>query len=77
MKFKSLLAVLIAGMICLLFTGCGRDELSALRQKAQQGNAVAQLDLGRALYNGTGVPKDYKEAVKWFRLAAEQGVAKA
>ena len=24
-----------------------------------------------------GIPQDYKEAVKWFRLAAEQGVAEA
>jgi TPR repeat protein len=26
---------------------------------------------------GKGVPKDYAEAVKWFRKAAEQGHAKA
>ena len=25
--------------------------------------------------NGRGVPKDYAEAVKWFRLAAKQGHA--
>ncbi|WP_347821611.1 hypothetical protein [uncultured Planktomarina sp.] len=24
--------------------------------------------------DGTGVPQDYKEAVKWYRLAAEQGM---
>ena len=27
--------------------------------------------------NGKGVPQDYKEAVKWYRLAAEQGYATA
>ena len=27
--------------------------------------------------NGEGVPQDYKEAVKWYRLAAEQGRAVA
>ena len=27
--------------------------------------------------NGDGVPQDYKEAVKWYRLAAEQGDAAA
>jgi hypothetical protein len=27
--------------------------------------------------NGLGVPKDYAEAIKWFRLAAEQGNAGA
>ena len=28
-------------------------------------------------YEGRGVPKDYKEAIKWFRLSAEQGFAEA
>ena len=27
--------------------------------------------------NGQGVPQDYAEAMKWYRLAAEQGHAKA
>ena len=27
--------------------------------------------------NGLGVPKDYETAVKWYRLAAEQGNANA
>ena len=26
---------------------------------------------------GQGVPQDYKEAVKWYRLSAEQGDAQA
>ena len=26
-------------------------------------------------YNGEGVPQDFKEAAKWYRKAAEQGVA--
>ena len=28
-------------------------------------------------FNGEGVPKDLKEAAKWYRLAAEQGLASA
>jgi len=28
-------------------------------------------------YNGEGVPQDYAVAMKWYRLAAEQGHAKA
>ena len=28
-------------------------------------------------YNGRGVPQDYKEAVKWYQLAGEQGNAEA
>ena len=28
-------------------------------------------------YKGEGVPQDYQEAVKWLRMAAEQGVVGA
>ena len=32
----------------------------------------------RVMYaNGTGVPQDHKEAVKWYRIAADQGNAQA
>jgi len=33
--------------------------------------------LGFAYDDGIGVPQDYKEAVKWYRLAAYQGDAAA
>ncbi|MEQ1814439.1 MAG: tetratricopeptide repeat protein, partial [Candidatus Nitrotoga sp.] len=33
--------------------------------------------LGLIYSEGQGVPQDYKEAAKWFRLAAEQGKASA
>jgi TPR repeat protein len=39
---------------------------------AKQGNAEAQVLLGMMYSNGTGVPQDDKEAVKWYRLSAEQ-----
>jgi len=44
---------------------------------AEQGDAEAQYNLGVRYANGEGVPEDYKEAVKWFRKAAEQGFAAA
>jgi len=34
-------------------------------------------NLGVCYHLGRGVPRDYKEAVKWFLLSAEQGHAKA
>ena len=40
---------------------------------AEQGDAFAQFSLGIMYDNGEGVPQDYAEAVKWYRLAAEQG----
>lgn len=55
-------------------------SLSSLRQlqvNAEQGDKEAQYQLGQAYIYGDGVVKDQKEAVKWFRLAAEQGLADA
>ena len=53
-------------------TGC-KDDLTKLRQKAEQGDAKAQCALGVNYAVGKGVPQDYKDAVKWWRLAAAQG----
>ena len=40
---------------------------------AEQGNVDGQRNLGMLHYLGLGVPKDSKEAEKWWKLAAEQG----
>ena len=44
---------------------------------AEQGSAFAQLYLGWMYHKGNGAPKNFAEAMKWYRLAAEQGVAEA
>ena len=52
------------------------DYATALREfqpLAKQGDADAQFNLGTMYEYGRGVPKNYKTAVKWYRLAAEQG----
>ena len=56
------------------------DYATALRlwrPLAEQGDALAQYNLGVAHVEGHGVPQDHAEAAKWFRFAAEQGFAKA
>lgn len=40
---------------------------------AKQGEVSAQTNLGWMYNNGKGVTKDIKEAIKWYRLAADQG----
>ena len=45
--------------------------------KAEQGNAIAQLNLGNCYVNGDGVAKDSVQAFSWFRKSAEQGDARA
>ena len=44
---------------------------------AEQDIARAQNALGIMYADGRGVPQDAAEAVRWFRLAAEQGNANA
>ena len=44
---------------------------------AEQGDAIAQSNLGVMYEFGLGVPQDYVQAHMWFDLAAEQGSKKA
>jgi len=50
-----------------------KKELNELKKQANNGDARAQYNLGIMYKKGQGVEKDYKEAVKWFELAADQG----
>ncbi len=53
-----------------------RDFAAAFKEwkpLAEGWDSAAQYNLGMMYKNGEGVPKDYKEALKWYRLAAEQG----
>lgn len=52
-------------------TAVGAD-LGELRARAEQGDSVAQFQLGAAYERGEGVPKD-AEAVRWYRKLAEAG----
>jgi uncharacterized protein len=54
-----------------------RRLAEAARVRAEQGDAQAQYSLGVSYAHGQGVPRDYAEAVRWFRKSADQGYAKA
>ena len=47
--------------------------IKLLMPLAQQGNAVAELDIGLMYYTGRGMAQDRREATKWFLLSAKQG----
>lgn len=53
------------------------QSIAELKQRADKGDAGAQLDLGVMYDRGTGVPQDHAAAVRWYRKAAEQGNAQA
>ena len=48
-----------------------------MKNLAKQGNLAAQIELANSNRKGISVTQDYKTAVKWFTLAAEQGNALA
>ena len=66
---------LVFSILLLLLSSCSDfDETKLL---AEQGNAIAQNNLGIMYRRGRGVAENYAEAVRWYRLAAEQGNATA
>lgn len=75
--FQTTLAAIFICMLALnpkgeLFAQNNAD-VAQMEQKANGGDAVAQYGLALVYYKGEGVTRDYKEAAKWFRQAAEQG----
>ena len=54
-----------------------RPGWRALGPSASRGNAEAQYNLGLIFDHGLGVPEDDSKAVRWYRLAAEQGNGRA
>ena len=72
---KHLVLVMIVGVL----VGCGKEEvvqpsvLEKTKTEAQNGNRVAQNNLGAAYYNGQGVEQDLNEAIKWYKKAADLG----
>lgn len=44
---------------------------------AEQGNAVAQTNIGLLYNEGLGVERDDREAARWYRMAADQGYPRA
>ena len=53
------------------------DQVAAINQLAEQGDANAQFILGNMYSNGEGVAENDAEAAKWYRRAADQGDAMA
>ena len=78
-SIRTILAVSVIVLTLIAPWALGQDPeaITELRRQAEQGDAEAQIDLGLRYANGEGVPQDDAEAVRWFRLAAEQENADA
>lgn len=53
------------------------NHFDATLADAIQGDEEAQYALGQMYYFGNGVDKNYTEAKKWYKKAAEQGYSDA
>ena len=49
-----------------------KETLALLQPLAVNGNAVAQILVGRCYESGLGIAQDLETAAKWYTLAAEQ-----
>lgn len=56
------------------YAGINIDEL---KSKAEKGERGAQFVLGYCYYSGKDMPKDFVQAVSWYRKAADQGLPHA
>ena len=72
--------ILIGLILGLLMGGCAEEpeiaeesELERTKRWSSEGDAWSQFNLGVMYSDGEGVPQDYKEAIKWYKMAAEQG----
>lgn len=66
---------LIVATLCL--ASVADDDLAALKQKAENGDAAAAMKLGEAYEFGHGVKADKFQAADWYSRAAEAGNAEA
>ena len=69
--------ILSAGLFLTTLFYAQNTDIKTLIQKANQGNAEAQYNLGLAYHNGKGVEQSDTQAVYWYQKSAEQGNAKA
>ncbi len=66
-----ILGCVLVGVVTQGTTGA-QTPLAETRQRADQGEAIAQSTLGVMYENGWGVPQDNVEAYKWSDLATSR-----
>ncbi len=72
-RFAQLLSVaLLLVALCVPLAG-QQESIEELRARAEQGDTIAQLNLGDVYAIGRQVPQDDAETARWYRLSAEQG----
>ena len=63
--------------ISLYHLGRKKDALEDYLRAAERGNAWAQNEVGKHYWHGIILDRNRPEAIKWFTLSADQGIADA
>ncbi|MCC7313876.1 MAG: DUF2610 domain-containing protein [Planctomycetes bacterium] len=71
--YQAYLAQRLAGGSLPFFKANAPLRYRAWLRVAEAGNAMAQVLVGRALQEGTGVTQNLEDALKWYERAADQG----
>ncbi len=70
MRLKSILCVFL--VVILTCTSAFAADVNTLIQRAERGDVRAQVELGMRYHEGKDVRKDFKEAAKWWKRAADK-----
>lgn len=80
---KFIWLILYLGVFSAAFASSNNDipvkkgrklDLNQLLVGAGKGDKAAQMELGNIYFSGRGVPKDRRQAFKWYMACAKQGV---
>ena len=79
-KFEKAIKAAVAFFVllfCFYIPVGAETDFDSNKKLAEQGDALAQFNIGIMYGLGQGIPQNYAEAFKWFKKAAEQGDATA
>jgi TPR repeat protein len=69
--------VLLTSLLMSMTAFAAADEITELKNRAQNGEAKAQIELAIRLRDGKGVTKNDADAMQWAHKAADAGNADA
>ena len=70
-------SIVAATLVFFAFSLPAESDFEKTKRAAEQGDAKAQNHLGYLYATGEGVQQGAVKAVRWFRMAAEQGYTTA
>ncbi len=75
-KFKFFVVVLFLGIPAVSWSA-SQPDVTVIQAAADQGDALAQAQVGAVYYLGKGVMQDRSVAARWLKKAADQGLVEA